>query len=66
MVLRRKRSKPHSFEQQLENASQQAKQQAAELPAGQQRTELLEKARQIDAAAKLNAWLSPSELRPAR
>jgi hypothetical protein len=61
--MKRNRSKPHSFEDQLAEAAAKLEAQARELEPGQQRDELLRKLRQVDTAAHLNEWLkSPRPL----
>jgi hypothetical protein len=49
--MKRNRSKPHSFEDQLADAAAKLRAQAQKLQPGQQRDEQLRKLRQIDTAA---------------
>jgi hypothetical protein len=63
-VMKRSRSKPHSFEDQLAEAAAKLEAQARKLRPGKQRDELLQKLRQIEAAANLNHWLKSPGLRP--
>ena len=56
----RKRSKPHTFEEQLSAYAVRLKAEAAELPDGLEKDNLLEKVRQLDAASTMNVWLAPS------
>jgi hypothetical protein len=64
LVMKRNRSKPHSFEDQLAEASDKLDAQARSLPPGKERDELLRKLRQIDTAAHLTKWLKYG-LRPS-
>jgi hypothetical protein len=62
--MKRNRSKPHSFEDQLAEAAAKLRAQAQKLQPGKQRDELLRKLRQIDTAAHVNEWLKSPGLRP--
>jgi hypothetical protein len=64
--MKRNRSRPHSFEDQLAKAAFNLKAQARKLRPGEERDALLQKVRQIDAAAHLNKWLKPADLRFAK
>ena len=55
-----------SFEERLAQEAERAKAQAKTLPDGTQRDLLLKKARQAEAAAHINEWLSSPGLRPPR
>jgi hypothetical protein len=65
-VMKRNRSKPHSFEDQLAETAAKLRAQAQKLQPGKQRDELLRKLRQIDTAAHVNEWLKSPGLRPPR
>jgi hypothetical protein len=56
-VMKRNRSKPHSFEDRLAEAAAKFEAQVRSLRPGKEREELLRKLRQIDAARHLNEWL---------
>jgi NTP pyrophosphatase (non-canonical NTP hydrolase) len=56
----RKRSKPHTLEEQLSAYAIRLKAEAAELSDGLQKSNLLEKVRQLEAASTMNDWLAPS------
>ena len=43
-----------------------AKEEAAKLPHGKLKTDLLRRARQLETASHMNEWLSSSGLRPPR
>jgi hypothetical protein len=61
--MKRNRSKPHSFEDRLAEASAKLEAQARRLRPGKDRDELLRKLRQIDTAAHLHEWLKSPGLR---
>ena len=46
--------------------ARQARQKAAELPAGGERDAFLKKARQADTASRLDAWVESPELQPPK
>jgi hypothetical protein len=56
-VMKRNRSKPHSFEDRLAEAAAKFEAQARNLQPGHQRDELMRKVRQINAAAHLHETL---------
>jgi hypothetical protein len=60
LTMIRKRSKPHTFEEQLSAYAARLKAEVAELPDGFQKDNLLEKVRQLEAASTMNDWLAPS------
>jgi hypothetical protein len=63
--MKRNRSKPHSFEDQLAEAAAKFEAQARKLQRGKQRDELLRRLRQIDMAEHLHERLkSPGLGRP--
>jgi hypothetical protein len=57
LVMKRNRSKPHSFEDRLAEAAAEFEAQARKLQPGNQRDELIRKVRQINAAAHLHETL---------
>jgi hypothetical protein len=63
--MKRNRSKPHSFEDQLAEAAANSRQ-ARKLQPGKQRDELLRKLRQIDMAVHLHERLKSPGLRPPK
>lgn len=54
----RRRSAPHTFEDQIEAEKSRLEAQAASLLPGPQKDELLKKIRQLETAAHMNEWLS--------
>ena len=62
--MQRRRSVPHTFEENI--AAEKAKLEArvAELKPGTQKDALLRKIRQLDTAAHMSEWLSSPGLRP--
>ena len=60
--MQRRRSAPHTFEENI--AAQMAKLEAqiAKLKPGPQRDQLLEKIRQLETASHMNEWLSSPDL----
>jgi len=65
-IAKRKRVKHTlTLEERLLEASRNARDKARTLPHGKERAELLRKARESDAAAQINHWLSPSRMTPA-
>jgi len=65
-VMKRNRSKPHSFEERLTQEAFRLEAQARRLPPGKERDELFRKLRQIDTAAHLAEWLKSPGLRPPK
>ena len=63
-VMKRNRSKPHSFEDQLAEAAAKFEAQARKLQPGKQHDELLRKLRQIDTAMHLHDRLKSPGPRP--
>ena len=64
MIRKRNRKRPPlSFQERLSNFAQDARAAARALPPGAERHELLLKARQGEAAANMDRWLSSAELR---
>ena len=64
MSKKRNRNRPlSSFQDRLTKFAQDARAAAKNLPAGAERLELLQKARDGEAAAKIDRWLSSPELR---
>lgn len=66
MQQRRRFKQTVSFEDRLAQEAHRAKAEAETLPEGAQRDLLLKKARQAEAAAHINEWLSSPGLRPPR
>jgi hypothetical protein len=66
MQRRRRFKHTISLEERLTQQAQRAKAEAKTLPDGAQRDLLLKKARQAEAAAHINEWLSSPGLRPPR
>jgi hypothetical protein len=63
MTRKRNRKRPLlSFQERLKKFAQDARAAARKLPAGAERHELLAKARDGEAAAKIDSWLSSSGL----
>jgi len=62
--MQRRRSVPHTFEENI--AAERAKLEAriAQLKPGPQRDGLLKKIRQLDTASHMNEWLTSPGLRP--
>ena len=65
-IMKRNRSKPHSFEDQLAEAAAKVEAQARKLQPGKQRGQLLRKLRQIDMAVHLHERLKSPGLRPPK
>jgi hypothetical protein len=64
--MKRNRSKPHSFEDQLAEAAAKFEAQARKLQRGKQRDELLRRLRQIDMAEHLHERLKSPGLGPPK
>jgi hypothetical protein len=60
-AMKRNRSAPHKLEDQISAYATRLKAEAADLPDGFRKNNLLEKIRQLEAASTMNAWLAPSE-----
>jgi hypothetical protein len=59
MTSKRNRTRPVlSFQERLNNFAQEARTAATKLPPGTERDELLQRAREGEATAKLERWLS--------
>jgi hypothetical protein len=59
MSNKRNRKRPElSFQQRLNKFTQEARAAAKKLPPGTERSDLLQKARESEAAAKIDCWLS--------
>jgi hypothetical protein len=59
--MKRQRSRPHTLEEQISTYAARMKAEAAGLPDGPQKNDLLKKLDQLEAASAMNAWLTPSE-----
>jgi hypothetical protein len=64
--MQRKRSVPHSFEEQLAAEKSRLEEQASQLPKGLVREAVNRKIRQLEAAVKMNEWLSSPGLKPTQ
>ena len=62
--MQRRRSKPHSFVEQLSREKARLQAQLADLSGGAERGTLIEKIRQIETASHINEWLSSPGLKP--
>lgn len=63
MGKKRSRARPLlSFQERLNNFAQEARATAKKLPPSAERSDLLQKARDSEAAAKIERWLSPLRL----
>ena len=63
MAKKRNRSRPLlSFQERLSNFAKDAREAAKKLPPSAERSDLLQKARDGEAAAKIDRWLSPPGL----
>lgn len=65
-MQRRRRSVPHSFEEQIAAVKSRLEAQAATLPPGLQKDVLLDKIRQLETASRMNAWLTSPGLQPSK
>jgi hypothetical protein len=54
----RKRSEPHSFEQRLEEHKLRLEAEAARLPCGSERDDIMKRIELLERAADINVWLS--------
>lgn len=64
MTARRPPEPSETFEYRLAQEAIHLRQQAKEMPVGVRRTELLQKARQIDVAGEVSKWLTSPGLQP--
>ncbi len=62
--MQRRRSVPHTFEENIAAERAKLEAQIAQLKPGPQRDGLLKKIRQLDTASHMNEWLTSPELRP--
>ena len=63
-VLRRRVKHTLSFEERLTKEADRCRAAADKLPPGTERDDLLKKAHQADTAARINAWVNSSGLKP--
>jgi hypothetical protein len=56
--MQRRRSVPHTFEDQIASEKSKLEAQVAKLPPSPQRDGLLRKIRQLETASHMNEWLS--------
>jgi len=61
--MRRRRSLPHAFEDQIAAETARLKKKIADLADGPDRDALLEKVRQLETASHINEWLTSPGLR---
>jgi hypothetical protein len=64
IVKRSRRKQTVPFDERLKTAAEEARQAAQQLPQGPEREDLLEKARQAEAAVRINGWLTSPGLPP--
>ncbi|MBT1511647.1 hypothetical protein KIP88_14130 [Bradyrhizobium sp. SRL28] len=62
--MQRRRSVPHTFEENIAAEKAKLEAQVAQLKPGPQRDGLLKKIRQLDTASHMNEWLTSPGLRP--
>jgi hypothetical protein len=62
--MQRRRSVPHTFEENIAAEKAKLEAQIAQLKPGPQRDGLLRKIRQLDTASHMNEWLTSPGLRP--
>ena len=62
--MQRRRSVPHTFEENIAAETAKLEAQVAKLKPGPQKDALLRKIRQLDTAAHLSEWLSSPGLQP--
>jgi hypothetical protein len=62
--MQRRRSVPHTFEENIAAEKARLEAQVAQLKPGPQKDALLRKIRQLDTAAHVSAWLLSPGLRP--
>lgn len=66
-MQKRLRFKPtQSFQDRLALFANDARERAADMPPGQQKDDLLRKARQADTASRLDAWAHSTGLQPPK
>jgi hypothetical protein len=63
-MQRRRRSVPHTFEDQIAAEKARLEAQVADAPPGPQKDALLKKIRQLETASHMNEWLSSPGLQP--
>lgn len=56
----RRRSVPHTLEEQISAYAARLTAEAAELPDGAEKDNLLEKIRQLEVTSTMNVWLNPA------
>jgi hypothetical protein len=62
--MQRRRSVPHTFEENLAAKKAKLEAQVAQLKPGPQRDELIKKIRQLETALHINEWLTSPGLQP--
>jgi len=63
-VKRNRRKQTISFDERLKTAAKEARLAAQSLPQGAEREDLMKKARQVEAARRINGWLTSRGFRP--
>ena len=61
--MQRRRSAPHTFEENIAAEKSRCEQQLTNAPHGPQRDALVKKIRQLDTASHMSDWLKSPELR---
>ena len=64
--MQRRRSVPHTFEDQIAAEKARLEAQVANLPPGAHKDRLLKKMSQLETASHINGWLSSPELQPPK
>jgi hypothetical protein len=62
--MQRRRSVPHTFDENIAAEKVRCTEQLADMPQGPQRDALVKKIRQLDTASHMSDWLRSSGLRP--
>lgn len=65
-VKRNRRKQTVPFDERLQRVAEEAREAAGKLPQGEERDALLNKARQTEAAAHINEWLTSPGLQTPR
>ena len=63
-MLHHRRFSPHSFEDQIAAEKERLEAEAAKLPPGPQKHELLRKISRLETASHINEWVTSPELQP--
>ncbi|SDJ80218.1 hypothetical protein SAMN05444171_0678 [Bradyrhizobium lablabi] len=62
--MQRRRSAPHTFEENIAAEKARCEEQLARAPHGPERDALVKKIRQLETASHMSDWLKSPELRP--